>query len=352
MPAKRIEISEIPYPDGINGELKAMQICMAASGAEASFATLMGVSGLSFRLYFHTGRPFDAEQGRWDPQSLEVYDGEHPCTLAAPIAGFSYTLHARNSLNEMFEHVKASIEAGVPAVTRGPVGSTEASIIVGYSEDEKRKVRKLDVITKLAGEQVTSLECPPIDMAWVETEDWRNPVGVLTKTAAPSDDERKSILRDALKRAAAAIDAPPVHDERFIGGISAYNALADSLDGDIDAVWDPENVMLGDHDARVLFLGSLIAELGGARRLAVEFLDMCAETWSQLGAAAEAYAKLEEPFTNLRQAFPCPFSNSMEQATAALMSEPHRQSMAGWLRHMGEVEKAAAEVLKPIAEAL
>ncbi|GAF95234.1 unnamed protein product, partial [marine sediment metagenome] len=291
-----------PDAEGINGEMQAFHIALKSAGVSVPFTTLMGVGGLAFRLYWHKGTEEDETFGQWSDTSLEAVSGTHPVYEAAQYSGWSYTPYNQNTLDDMYMLARQSIDNGIPAITRGPVGPPIPSLIIGYEEEV---TRKLLILSKYAGDKVTPLEIPMFDLPLLEYGYWRNPIFILEPGMPPDEDERLEMIKNAIKGAAEASEAPSIDNARWIGGIEAYEAIATDLEGDLGNVMaglGPEGI---EEDPRVDILGQVIHELGRARGCAFEFLETFADDFPVEDAVSE-YEDVYEKYLEIKKIFPNP----------------------------------------------
>ena len=341
MSVKKLEVSQVPTAEGINGEMQAFYIALKASGLSVPFTTLMGVGGLAFRIYWHVGSKDDETYGQWSDTSLEAVSGTHPAYTAAQYVGWSYTPYNHNTLDDMYMLARDSIDKGIPAIARGPVGPPLPSIIIGYEEET---TRKLLILSKFTGDHVTDLEIPMFDLPLLEYGYWRNPIFILEPGMPPEEDERKEIIKTSLKNAAEAINAPDLDNGRWVGGKNAYDAIAKDLEGDISNVMpglEPEGE---EEDPRVYFMGSFINELARARGCAFEFIETYADDFPVEDAVKE-YEVVYNKCTEIKELIPNP-DDDYEKAFSSLFSAEARKEVANKLRQMADAEQKASEILK------
>lgn len=350
MPKVKLDVNEAPSAEGINGEMQALYIALKHLGQNVPFATLMGVGGLAFRIYWHVGRDDDGTKGEWSESSLEACGGLHPLYMACQFIGYSYVPYLVNTLDQFYTHARDSIDRGVPAITRGPVGPPISNLIVGYEEEA---TRKLDILSKFTGGQVTSLEIPMFDLPMLEYGAWRNPIFIVEKGEAPAEAASKIMLVEAFGRCAEVLNCPAIDDGRWVGGVKVYDMIA----SDIENPDRLDEVMPGVagqseecDDDRVFFLSDFLGELGRARGTAFEFLDTYADEY-KLDPVARAYEKTYETSLEIRDLFPSVRDNP-EAAHEAFYNDATRKDLADLIRKMGKQETKAAEIMQSKLEKL
>ena len=341
MTVNKLEISKVPDAEGINGEMQAFHIALDYCGVFVPLASLMGLGGLAFRNYWHLGSKDDDSYGQWSDTSLEAISGTHPVYIAAQYTGWSYTPHNQNTLDDFYMMARESINNDIPALTRGPVGPPIPSLIIGYEEET---TRQLLILSKYAGDQVTTLEIPMFDLPLLEHGYWRNPLFILEPGIPPTEDVRLDMIKDAIKNAADMINAPDIDNGRWIGGLKAYNALADDLEGDLSKVMPGYGAAGEEDDERVYFLYTYLKELGRARASAYEFLDTFADELP-IEEAEREFEKVYEDFTEIKTLLPDP-EKDFKGAFDIVFNADSRKRIAEILRKMAEFEQKACELLK------
>ncbi len=339
----RLDVHEVPTANGINGEMQALYIALKTVGENVPFATLMGIAGLAFRLYWHVGKEEDGSAGQWSESSLEACTGMHPLYMACQWIGWSYSAYNENTLDEMYELAKASIVRGIPALTRGPVAEPIPALFVGYYEED---TRKLDVINKHAGNQVTSLEIPMVDLPLLEYGHWRNPVFIVDRGETVPEEMHEPLLMEAFGRCAEALHAPDLDGGRWIGGVKVYERIAEDLSSmeRLNKVWPGFEGTDHEDDMRVYFLHDFLSEVGRARGTAYEFLDTYIDQYP-IEKVARGYEKVYELYQELREIFPDP-NEDYAAAHKALFDESSRNEMAEILKKMAAKESKAAELME------
>ena len=274
----RLDVSEVPSASGINGELQAFHTILKHASVSAPFATLMGISGLAFRNFWHVGKEEDGTFGTWSDSSLEAAAGMAPLFMACQWVGWVYTPYHQNSLDELYRRAKRTIDAGIPGITRGPMGAPVPGLIIGYAED---KTRKLDFLSRNAGSTVTALEIPMVDIPLLEYGHWRNPLFVVEPGEPLAEGVREVLLLEAFGRCAEVRLDQDLDAGRWIGGVRVYERIAADLESEerlrevIPGLDEPDE----GGDERVYLLGEYVTELGRARGTAYEFLDTYAEDY-------------------------------------------------------------------------
>ncbi|MGE0431503.1 MAG: hypothetical protein AB7K09_05530 [Planctomycetota bacterium] len=339
MPHVRLDVTEAPTAEGINGEMQALYIALKHAGENVQFATLMGIGGLAFRLYWHVGKADDDSLG-WSESSLEACGGMHPLYMACQWIGWNYESFPSNTLDAFYDHARKSIDNGVPALTRGP-GGPEPGLIVGYEEEG---TRKLDFLGKYAG-QITSLEIPMFDLPLLDFGHWRNPVFIVERGEPVAPEMKPMLLQEAFARCAEVLNQPDIDDGRWVGGVQCYDLIANDLDdrARLDQVI-PGVEGESDDDDRVYLLSDWLSELGRARGTAFEFLDTYADDYP-IEPVARGYETVYEKYQELREIFPDARKDA-EGAHKAFFNDDTRKDISRLLREMGKAEAAAATTMQ------
>lgn len=275
------------FPIGGDGEHENSIIaCLAAAmevmGEDFSYEYLMGAGGAAFRI-----------QHMWCPSSPHAECGYNCTHPAAAAAGYTVTWiqttrdgqPVAEGIARAEKAITASIDQGRPAL----MGSEECSLIVGYTTDGRRLIRRYG----------------PKKDGYEPTDKWPWEVGILERKGPPPPRQQAVI---ASLRTAVMLAKTPKFDT-YASGFAALEQWAKELKDDSRFTGLDEKTWFRPALANGYTYGCLYAS-----RLAAErYLNEVAEEFEapmreRLLGLAERYGRVRDVLGRKRSRWDCPWS--------------------------------------------
>ena len=278
---------------------------------EAAYSLLMGVSGAAFRL-------------AWSPDwALDMANvvPEDVVRNGAEWLGLGTESRLHDALDDAWDRVRGSIDAGMPVLSCGLAGAPEFCVIAGY-EPSPRRFYVRTYFDRAEGDAYAEVDVRPWQ-GWNHLGFGTNPTVVLARGPEP---DRGRLLTLALSRALefSKIGRRESHGKTHYFGHAAYDAWLDSL-----ANLDPS----GDLGLKAWSVAVNLSALADARRAAADFLRIVAAmkpAWSRaLRRAAEHYDHLVNVLAKAQpiMEFPLDVPERAAELAAANLADPRRRSL-------------------------
>lgn len=303
-----------------NTYMGALEAALRARGEDVSYAYLMGVSGMAFRLQLHE---------EWCPSSPDAGCGFNTTRIAVEAVGYAYEDHnikdgKSAEASRAREAVKRSIDAGMPVIGLDLKVCPDYGLIVGYAKGGKEFLCRT---FHDKGDEYSVAEKWPWGITFVGE-----------KGDAP---DRRRLLVESLERAV--MLARTESFGKYASGFAAYEKwTAELLD---DARFEKADEKQMNHANAWIYVSLLDARVNAMEYLRGIEGHLEGEVAEHVSKAADLY---DEMFGKLKEGRKhAPFPRDLKEGEA--WTEEMRHAEAAVLKQALALEKnAVAEIEKAL----